>query len=149
MSKKNQIEHNGVIKEKNGNKLLISIAPISACASCGANGTCSEANTAEKEIEVFDFDDKYEVGERVDVFYAQTLGFKALFLGYILPFLILLIILIIVFSVTDNEGIAGISSILILVPYYLALYLTKDKIRKQFEFQIKKRSITNKFVFQS
>lgn len=135
------IEHTGRIKEKQGNKLIVSIIPNSACAACDAKGICSESSTTEKLIEVTDFTGNYKVGETVDVFYAQSLGFRALFLGYVLPFLILLVTLIISFSITRHEGISGLLSLAVLVPYYAILYFTKDKIRKTFSFQIKPKNI--------
>jgi len=130
------IEHTGRIKEKNGNSLIVSIIPHSACATCSVSGACSESNNVEKLVEITDFYGNYEVGDTVEVSYAQALGFQALFLGYIFPFLLLIITLAITYSFTGNEGLAGLFSLLILVPYYFGLYLTRDKIRKKFSFQI-------------
>ena len=46
--------------------------------------------------------------------------------------------LIIVMAVTEREGVAGISGVLILMPYYLGLFLFKDKVKEKFEFKLRK-----------
>ncbi|MFC2152872.1 SoxR reducing system RseC family protein, partial [Bacteroidota bacterium] len=61
-----------------------------------------------------------------------------LFLGYVLPFILVLSLLIVLTTITENEAVAGISALAILVPYYLILFLLKDKIRKKFTFTINK-----------
>ncbi len=141
------IEHTGTIKEKRGNMLIVSIIPHSACASCSVGGGCSASSAEEKIVEIFDYSGNYEVGERVDVYYAQALGFQALFLGYVLPFILLMAVLMIVHSITGNEGLAGLASLAILVPYYLGLYLTRDLIKKKFTFQIRPKAIIHKVNF--
>ena len=134
-----QIEHKGIVKSINGNELQVSIIVQSSCASCNFKGSCSVSGLEEKIIDVFVANpDKYENGENVSVYYKQSLGFRALFLGYILPFLILVISLIILMLITQNELLSGVISLLILVPYYLILYFSKDKIKKTFTFSIKK-----------
>ena len=35
-----------------------------------------------------------------------------------------------------NEGLAALISIVALVPYYIILYLKRDKLKKQFEYTI-------------
>ncbi|HPI44991.1 MAG TPA: SoxR reducing system RseC family protein, partial [Tenuifilaceae bacterium] len=79
------------------------------------------------------------VGETVKVLLKQSLGFKALFLAYILPFIVVITAL---FSLSSfvSEGIAGILALLSLIPYYAILYFFKNKISKQFNFDIEKIS---------
>lgn len=134
-----QIEHKGIVKSINGNELQVSIIVQASCASCNFKGSCSVSGLEEKIIDVLVANpDKYENGENVSVYYKQSLGFKALFLGYVLPFLILFISLIILMSITQKELLSGVISLLLLIPYYLILYFSKDKIKKTFTFSIKK-----------
>jgi sigma-E factor negative regulatory protein RseC len=92
----------------------------------------------EKNIEVFDMTNQYQVGEEVNVVLKQSLGFRALFLGYVLPFILVLFVLLVLTMITNNEAIAGIGALSVLAPYYLLLFIFKDKIRKKFTFIINK-----------
>ncbi|MCK5028404.1 MAG: SoxR reducing system RseC family protein [Bacteroidales bacterium] len=132
------IEHKGRIDSIEENKINVSFIALSGCASCHAKGVCTAADMQEKSVEVYDFSNQYSVGEEVNVTLKQSLGFRALFLGYVLPFIMVLFILIILTIITKNEAISGIGALLVLVPYYVGLFLLKDKIRKKFTFKINK-----------
>ncbi|NOZ34650.1 MAG: SoxR reducing system RseC family protein [Chlorobi bacterium] len=141
-----QIEHEGIIKEIHSNNLKVSIIAKSACLSCQLKTSCSVSDVEEKIIDVtINNPELYEQGELITVFYKQTLGYRALFLGYLLPFIIVFIILILTISITGNEGISGLTALAALLPYYLILHLKKDKIRKTFSFSIKKLNIKPPF----
>ena len=134
-----QIEHKGIVKSIEGNELQVSILNHSSCASCNVKGSCSVSDIEEKLIDVYVTEpDAYKLGEHVEVYYKQSLGFRALFLGYVLPFLVLLVTMIVMLSVTDRELLSGIVALAALVPYYLIVYITKDKLKKTFSFSIKK-----------
>lgn len=146
MEKVKQIEHSGIVKEITGNDLKVSIIAKSACLSCQLNTNCSVSDIEEKIIDVsVNNPDFYQVGESIEVFFKQTLGYRALFLGYLLPFIIVLSVLIGTMLLTENEGISGLTALAALFPYYLILYLKKDKIRKTFSFSIKKSIINSPF----
>jgi sigma-E factor negative regulatory protein RseC len=66
----------------------------------------------------------------------RSLGARAVLLGYFLPFLIVLLALVIILYFTDNEGLSAIVAITLLIPYYLILYLLKDRLSKDFIFTI-------------
>ena len=138
MSNSKSIEHKGRIDFIDNNKINVSILAVSGCASCHAKGVCTAADMQEKSIEVFNFTNQYEVGEEVNVVLKQSLGFRALFLGYVLPFILILFILIILTAITNNEAISGIGALSVLVPYYIILYALRNKIRKKFTFTINK-----------
>lgn len=138
MAKSNSIEHKGRIDSIDGNKINVSFIALSSCASCHAKGVCTAADMQEKTIEVFDFSNQYQVGEEVNVTLKQALGFRALFLGYVLPFILVLTLLILLTALTHNEAIAGIGALSVLVPYYAVLFILRNKIRKKFTFTINK-----------
>lgn len=138
MSKHKSIEHKGRIDSIDGNKVIVNFLAMSGCASCQVKGVCSAADMQEKSVEVYDFTNQFQVGEEVNVILKQTLGFRALFLGYVLPFILVLFVLIVLTMITNNEAIAGIGSLGILVPYYISLFVLRNKIKKQFAFTINK-----------
>lgn len=132
------IEHKGIVKKAESDKLIVSIITNSSCASCQVKGSCSASEIEEKEIEIRKFDGIYKVGEQVVVFFKESLGFRALFLGYLLPFLILMTVLIIATSIEFSEGIAGLLSLGSLVPYYTIIFFINKKLKKTFSFSIRK-----------
>ncbi len=138
MSNSKAIEHKGRIDSIQGNEISVSFLAMSGCASCHAKGVCTAADMQEKSVEVIDFTNQYQEGEEVNVVLKQSLGFRALFLSYVLPFLLVLFILIILSVITKNEAIAGIGALSVLIPYYITLFFLKDKIRKKFTFTINK-----------
>ncbi|MEA2106480.1 MAG: SoxR reducing system RseC family protein [Bacteroidota bacterium] len=138
MSDSKSIEHRGRIESINGNQIKVRFLAQSACASCHAKGFCSAADMQEKVVDVFDQTNQYKVGETVNIVLRQSLGFKALWLGYVLPFLLVLSFLIILSVTTKNEVISGVGALFVLVPYYTILYYTKNKVQKQFTFTLHK-----------
>jgi len=114
----------------------VCIISQSACAACHAKGACGLSDSTEKMITVLKPNHNLKVGESVRVVIKQSMGFKALFAGYILPFIAVLTVLIILTLFKVSEGKAGLASLAILVPYYFALYLFKDRISNHFIFEL-------------
>lgn len=132
------IEHSGVVKHLENNSVVVSIIKNSGCISCQAKKSCNVSEVEEKEVSVKVKDESYSVGEKVMVYYNQSLGYRALLLGYVLPFLLVLTVLASLIIYGINEGLAGLFSLSILVPYYLILYFTRKQHLKTFSFSIKK-----------
>jgi sigma-E factor negative regulatory protein RseC len=132
-----EIEHKGIVQEVSENKITVGIISESACASCHAKGVCTVADKKDKEIEIVRFSGLFHVGQQVIVIGRSSQGFKALFYGYILPFIVVFATLVISNSITHNEGFSGILSLAVLVPYYSVLYLFRNKLKRILEFEIK------------
>lgn len=109
---------------------------VSACASCHAKGACTASDTSEKLIEVA-LEDAGEVqpGQLVTVNVESSAGNVALFYGYILPFLLVFVALIVSINFV-SEVYAGLISLGILLPYYVLLYILRNKMGKRFRFTI-------------
>ncbi len=107
----------------------------SACGSCKLKGVCPSSKTRIIEVDK----DKYDLkqGELVTIYMEENMGLRALFLSYILPFFILLIVLIAVKAYTKDDGIAGLAALGSLIPYYFILFLFRKKLGKKFTFTIK------------
>lgn len=93
----------------------------------------------EKEIEISHFNRQYSPGEEVTVIFQESQGFKALFYGYIFPFLLVMITLIGMFSLSDNEIASGLLALGVLIPYYTTLYYFRHYFKKIFNFEIEER----------
>ncbi|WP_396602949.1 SoxR reducing system RseC family protein [Algibacter sp. R77976] len=134
---KNSIVHSGVISKITGSSVFVALEQNIHCESCRAKAACgiSESNT--KEVEIINCNDSFKINEHVKVVLKRALGFKAVFWAYILPFILMFSTLIIASNFL-KEWIAGILSLLILVPYYLTLYFFKSTIKSAFKMSILK-----------
>jgi sigma-E factor negative regulatory protein RseC len=132
------LEHFGKVQEITLNSIKVCIQGQVSCAGCQAQGFCGTADAVEKFVVVYRPNHNFIVGEEVKVVILQSMGFKALFLGYLFPFIVVVGALIALTSVGFSEGLAGLISLLLLAPYYLAIYLLRDSVSKKFNFDIQK-----------
>ena len=132
------IEHEGIVSKTDGKKVIVNLTNVSNCSSCHVQGMCSVSDVDKKEIEIVsEIGDSLKKGDKVDVSFSKTSGPKALFLGYVLPFLFVLITLLITFQITGNEAVSGLSSLAILIPYYFGLFMFRSKLKREFAFRLK------------
>ncbi|MEA1898209.1 MAG: SoxR reducing system RseC family protein [Bacteroidota bacterium] len=132
------IEHMGRIAGITGNRVMVNFISQSACASCQAKGVCSVSEVQEKSIEADNPGFELNVGDQVKIILQQSMGFKALFLAYVFPLILILFFLIVLSGILNNEGIAGILSLGGIAAYYGVLFLMRKKVDKQFSFVLKK-----------
>ncbi len=130
------IEHEGVVKKSDNSSVTVRILSETACAGCHAEGSCSMSGVKEKIVEVHG---SYNVspGDNVTVLMKRSMGYTALFLGYIIPLILLITSLIILLSLSVQEASAGLMSLGIAGIYYLLLYFFRDWIGNKFVFTIK------------
>lgn len=132
------IEHPGIVDHLEGRQAFVRIQSQSACGSCHSKSYCSMSEMSDKVVEVPLAEGMLpQPGQAVTVTLERSLGFRALWLGYLLPFLILLISLFTLVSLTGNEGLSALLSISLMAPYYFLLYRFREKIRSRFRFRIK------------
>jgi len=132
------IEHWGVIKDITPKTIKVSLLNVSGCATCHTKATCSVSDVDNKIIDVVNTGSKFNKGEKVKIAFEKSLGPLALFIGYLLPFVLLMIVLIISWSMTNDEVFAGIASISSVGIYYLFLTLFRKKLKNTFTFRILK-----------
>ena len=132
------IEHWGVIKDITPKTIKVSLLNVSGCATCHTKATCSVSDVDNKIIDVVNTGSKFNKGEKVKIAFEKSLGPLALFIGYLLPFVLLMIVLIVSWSMTNDEIFAGIASIISVGIYYLFLTLFRKKLKNTFTFRILK-----------
>jgi sigma-E factor negative regulatory protein RseC len=137
MNAKDTITHPGIIESVNEKQVFVKILAMSACSSCHAKAMCNIAEVEEKIVEIRkEAERNFKEGQEVTVSMKKSLGGKAVFLGYILPFLLLMIVLLTVLLISENEGLAGLLAIAVLIPYYSLLYIFRDRLKRTFSFSI-------------
>lgn len=134
--KDTSISHKGIVESIIADIVTVTITSVSACSSCQAKSACNSSEMQEKKIEARKGNKQLKIGDWVTVTTKESMGVKAVFLGYILPFIIVLISLIICNALTINESVSGLVSLAVLIPYYTVLYLLRNIIKKTFIFEI-------------
>ena len=132
----NKIKHTGFIESIDGHHLTVKILQTSACASCKIASRCNASETKEKRIDVYATPAGYEVGQQVVVSTTMNAARQALLMGFGLPLIILLAMIVGMKLADYSDEAACLAAIAALVPYYLLIWLLREKIAQQVSFQI-------------
>jgi sigma-E factor negative regulatory protein RseC len=142
MSREKSVTHKGTIIEITPECIRVEIINKSMCAACHAKGFCSAGDTKDKIIDVEYYNNgEFAVGDEVEVIMKRSMGFKAVWISYVVPLVILLIFLLTLQGLGLSELHSGLLSLLAVCVYYLMVYLFKDKLANKFVFTIVKNNI--------
>jgi sigma-E factor negative regulatory protein RseC len=137
MKNEETISHEGIVTKITDDELEIKILAQSACAACHAKSACGMGEQAEKILTVPRPKGKdFTLNQKVNVRMAIGQGNKAAILAYLIPIILLLAVLFACLGLGINEGLAALISIITLIPYYIILYLKRDKLKNQFLYII-------------
>ena len=130
------IRHTGkVISSANGVTRVL-IEQNSACGNCAAKRACHNLSGTDKEI-IAESVVTFAEGETVVVTLEQKYGMLAVFLAFVVPFLILISLLIIALHFLRlSEGISGLLVLIVLSIYYCVLSLFKRKLKNKMKISI-------------
>ncbi len=135
--KKDRIAHTGRIVEITPDFTSVEITASSACSSCHAKGLCGMAEEQEKIIMLpTDPYSEHKAGDEVQVYTKMTMGMKAVWISYVVPLFILMILILSLSSVVGNEYLRGGIAIAGVGLYYFVVWLLRDRLSDQFEFYI-------------
>ena len=131
----NTISHKGIVQRSDDRSVFVIITAQTACSGCHAEGECAMSGMEEKVIEVTG---SYTVkqGDDVTVHMNKSTGYKALLLAYLIPLLIIVTSLIILTMLKVPELTAGILSVAMLIPYFMALFLLRNSFKSRFSLTI-------------
>ena len=134
----NKISHSGVIDRIEGEHVQVRIVQTSACAACKVAGYCNAAESKEKIVDVFCSlaAQKLTVGQTVTVTASRQVATQALLWAFGLPFLLMVSVLIMILKWTGSEGLAALSGLGMLIPYYIVLWLFRGRMRDMLAFTI-------------
>lgn len=133
-----KISHSGIVESIEDGCVKVRIVQTSACAACKVAGYCNAAESKEKIVDVFGdaAAQKLAVGQPVTVTTSGQVAAKALLWGFGLPFVLMVAVLVLVLWLTGSEGKAALSGLAALVPYYILLWLLRNRMRQQLAFSI-------------
>ena len=133
----NTISHEGFVTKITDDELEIKILAQSACAACHAKSACGMGEQAEKILTVpRPKSQDFALNQKVNVKMAIGQGNKAAVLAYLIPILLLLAVLFVCLGFGLNEGLSALIAIVALIPYYIILYLRRDKLKNKFLYII-------------
>jgi len=132
------VSHKGRIAEITQEFTRVEIVSSSACAQCHAKSLCELSEFETKIIEVpTDGFAQRQVGDEVEVMMKRSMGLKAVWICYVIPLAVLMLMILLFSRISDSElvtGSAGISGVGI---YYLVIWLFRDRLSQDCVFYIK------------
>ena len=133
-----EVSHKGRVLSITPEVTTVAIEQHSACSECHAAGLCTLSDVVEKAVEVptrpFA---AYNVGDEVEIVLKASMGFKAVWLAYFIPLVVLLAVILLLAWLGVGEVVAGFSGIGAVGVYYFFLWLFREKLRNEYTFTIK------------
>ena len=137
MSRKNEIRHEGRIVEITPEFTTVEILVSSACAACHAKGLCGMSEAEEKVIMVpTDPYAEHKVGDKVTVMTKMSMGMKAVWISYVIPLIILMILILSLSEIFDSQMLCGLASIGGVALYYFFIWLFRGRLQNEFGFYL-------------
>ena len=133
-----EITHKGRIVAIDPEITTIEIISEAACATCHAKGLCSLGEQQVKQVQVRTSAwTPRQVGDEVEVVLKKSMGYKAVFIAYGLPLVVLFVALMLLNALGVGELYAGLGAIGAVILCYFVLFLFRNKISKDYSFFLK------------
>lgn len=134
----NRIRHEGIVEAVDEATVRVRILQASACADCKIASHCRTSDAKEKivDVHVDARPQQWHVGQSVVVSTQTTMASKALLIGFGLPLLLMMAVLVACMIVGCSEGITALLMLLALVPYYMMVWLRRHRIARQITFRL-------------
>lgn len=133
------IRHEGRVLSVTSVQTKVEILAQTACAACHAKAVCGASNGESRVITIRREDDgKIRPEDRVNVVIRQGQGFKAVFIAYLIPLFILLVLLLTLSLFFENELVTGLGALGFVALYYLVLAQFRDRLNSGFVFTVEK-----------
>jgi len=142
----NNEEHNicreGIVRAINGNEITVEVIVSSACSGCHAKSICIPSDHRQERIVVQNTrNERYEVGETVELLLETSAGNKAVILAYVLPLFVLLLLLFGCYALTHKELLSVGVGVIGVIVYYLVLKSASKKVERGITFGIRKKRL--------
>ena len=135
---KNEIRHQAKVIETTTELTTVEILVSAACSECHAKGRCAMSETQEKVISLpTDPYADYNVGDQVQLCTKMSMGMKAVWISYVIPLAILMILILSLSAVFESETLTGLVSVGGVALYYLVIWLLRRRLNNEFVFYIK------------
>lgn len=132
----NYFEHTGLVTANQNGRITISLTG-SGCSACH-NSLCMLGDSKAREIKIPQQGFKLKVGDEVVVKINPASGYKAVAFLYLVPFLLMLGSLLFMLGKGYPEGISGLTSLLMLIPYFSILYGFRKQLGSRCSIDVEK-----------
>ncbi len=133
-----KISHKAKVLKITPEYTTVEILVSSACVSCHAKGMCGMSEEKEKVLMLpTDPYGDYNVGDEVEIIGKRSMGLKAVWLSYVVPLAILMLLIFILSRFVAQELYIGLGAVAGVALYYFVIYLLKNRLAKDFVFYIK------------
>jgi len=133
-----EITHKGRIVAIDPEITTIEIVAETACSACHAKGLCSLDGEKVKQVLVrTNAWQPRQVGDEVEVVLKKSMGYKAVFIAYGMPLVVLFATLMLLNAAGVGELYAGLGALGAVALCYLVIFLFRNKISKEYSFYLK------------
>ena len=133
-----EITHKGRIVAIDPEITTVEIISETACAACHAKRVCTLGDESRKEVLVRTSAwDPHQIGDEVEVVLKKAMGYKAVFIAYGLPLIVLFAVLMILNAAGVGELWAGIGAIASVAVCYFIIFLFRNRLSKEYTFYLK------------
>lgn len=132
-----RICHQGVIESIDGNRAYIRTLRSSACDTCDASGSCHSNRGNKFRVDVTD--DRLagrKPGDRVVLEMPVAAGRQAVFVGFGLPLVLFVAVLLGMHYAGFGDDCTVLVSIGVLVVYYIIIYMLRGLMDRHFKIRI-------------
>jgi len=133
------VEQKGTVEQITSQNIWVKVHREASCGHCNAKGVCFLGEDTERELEISHFTPGLKIGDTVEVIISRTMGNKAVVLGYLVPFLILISTLISLKMFGASDWLSGIVSLAAMAPYFIVLYLFRNRLKRTFTLSARKK----------
>ena len=136
---KDELSHEGIVREVGPKITRVAIEAKSACASCHAAGLCTSLDATTKDIEVSTaLNPGYQEGDKVEVVLGTSMGAKAVLLAYVVPLYILLSLVVSLSYTSIHELLIGAIGLGGMAIWYGVVYLFRDRLSREYVFYLRR-----------
>lgn len=108
--------------------IWVTIEQKSACSGCHAKGYCASTDCKDRILKFrIKNNEHLNIGDRVNVFVSDKVGFVSVFIAFVLPILIVVGAVLFAPSCWESKYLA-LFILFIIGAYYLAVYIFREKI---------------------
>lgn len=130
----------GVVRKVQDKRLWVEVVVSSACGGCAAKSLCNISEKKNELVEAVNVTgEEFSVGETVRIQMVQKLANKAVVLGYLLPFVILVAGLFGCYALTHIEWLSVLVAFGLTAIYYLILKMFDKRLAREFVLHVTKQ----------
>ena len=130
----------GIVRKIEAGKVWVEIVVSSACGGCVAKNMC---NISEKKNEIIEAEnitgEEFVVGEMVQIQIQERKAHQAVVLGYLLPFIVLIVGLFVCYALTHIEWLSALVAFGLTAIYYLILKMFDKRLAREFVLHVTKQ----------